>query len=55
MCSLYRRLRDRVEGSGSTHGGKRPQNGKRLRTAVAPKSDAGGQGMADALAEMTKR
>ncbi|CAD6253669.1 unnamed protein product [Miscanthus lutarioriparius] len=44
-----------VEGSGSTHGGKRRQNGKRLRTACAPKSDAGGQNMADALAEMTKR
>ncbi|CAD6241824.1 unnamed protein product [Miscanthus lutarioriparius] len=55
MGSLYRRLRDRVEGSGSTHGGKRRQNGKRLRTACAPKSDAGGQNMADALAEMTKR
>ena len=55
MGSLYRRLRDRVEGSGSTHGGKRRQNGKRLRTACAPKSDAGGQNMADALAEMSKR
>ena len=54
MGSLYRRLRDRVEGSGSTHGGKRRQNGKRPRRAGAPKSDTG-QGMADALAEMTKR
>lgn len=54
MGSLYRRLRDRVEGSGCTRGSRRRQNGKRPRTAGGPKGDAG-QGMADALAEMTKR
>lgn len=55
MGSLYRRLRDRVEGSGSTHGDRMRQNRKRPRTVGASKSDAGGQGMADALAEMAKR
>lgn len=55
MGSLYRRLRDRVEGSGSTHGDRMRQNRKRPRTVGASKSDAGGQGMAEALAEMAKR
>ncbi|WVZ73225.1 hypothetical protein U9M48_021561 [Paspalum notatum var. saurae] len=54
MGSLYRHLRDRVEGSGCTHAGKR-QTGKRPRAPGGAKSDAGQQGMADALAEMTKR
>ncbi|KAJ1281512.1 hypothetical protein BS78_04G311700 [Paspalum vaginatum] len=54
MGSLYRHLRDRVEGSGCTHGGKR-QTGKKPRAPGGSKSDAGQQGMADALAEMTKR
>ncbi|KAL6912294.1 hypothetical protein ACP4OV_001099 [Aristida adscensionis] len=49
MGSLYRHLRHRVEGSGCARGGKRPN-----RAAAVPKGDAG-QGMADALAEITKR
>ncbi|CAN6245706.1 unnamed protein product [Urochloa humidicola] len=52
MGTLYRHLRDRVEGS-CTHGGK-AQARKKGRTPGGPKSGAG-QGMADALAEMTKR
>ncbi|CAO2047117.1 unnamed protein product [Urochloa humidicola] len=52
MGTLYRHLRDRVEGS-CTHGGK-AQARKKGRTLGGPKSGAG-QGMADALAEMTKR
>jgi len=52
MGTLYRHLRDRVEGP-CTHGGKR-QTGKKPRTPGGSKSEAG-QGMADALAEMTKR
>lgn len=53
MGSLYRHLRNRVEGSGVTHGGKRP-HGKTGKAAAGTKGEAG-QGMADALAEMTKR
>jgi hypothetical protein len=53
MGSLYRHLRDRVEGSGVTHGSKRRQ-GKKTKVPAGTKGDAG-QGMADALAEMTKR
>lgn len=53
MGTLYRHLRDRVEGSGCTHGGK-GQARKKARTPGGSKSDAG-LGMADALAEMTKR
>uniref|UniRef100_K3YYT4 Uncharacterized protein n=1 Tax=Setaria italica TaxID=4555 RepID=K3YYT4_SETIT len=52
MGTLYRHLRDRVEGS-CAHGGK-AQARKKPRTPGGPKGDAG-QGMADALAEMTKR
>ncbi|TVU27809.1 hypothetical protein EJB05_19310 [Eragrostis curvula] len=53
MGSLYRHLRDRVEGSDCTHGGKKRQ-GKKAKAPAGTKGDAG-QGMADALAEMTKR
>ncbi|KAK3155547.1 hypothetical protein QOZ80_2BG0204590 [Eleusine coracana subsp. coracana] len=53
MGSLYRHLRDRVEGSGVTRGGKR-LHGKKAKAPAGTKGDAG-QGMADALAEMTKR
>ncbi|PAN08807.1 hypothetical protein PAHAL_1G437200 [Panicum hallii] len=52
MGTLYRHLRDRVEGP-CAHGGKR-QTGNKPRTPGGSKSEAG-QGMADALAEMTKR
>nr|XP_034595176.1 uncharacterized protein At4g04980-like [Setaria viridis] len=52
MGTLYRHLRDRVEGS-CAHGGK-AQASKKPRTPGGPKGNAG-QGMADALAEMTKR
>ncbi|KAF8779469.1 hypothetical protein HU200_002607 [Digitaria exilis] len=51
MGTLYRHLRDRVEGSGCTHGGKAQAKNK---TPGGHKSNAG-LGMADALAEMTKR
>jgi hypothetical protein len=49
----YRHLRDRVEGS-CAHGGK-AQARKKPRTPGGPKGGDTGQGMADALAEMTKR
>ncbi|KAF8691669.1 hypothetical protein HU200_040052 [Digitaria exilis] len=51
MGTLYRHLRDRLEGSGCTHGGKAQAKNK---TPGGHKSNAG-LGMADALAEMTKR
>jgi hypothetical protein len=54
MGSLYRHLRDRVEGSGVTHGSKR-QQGKKAKVPPMTKQSDAGQGMANALAEMTKR
>jgi len=53
MGTLYRHLRDRVEGP-CTHGGGKRQAGNKPRTPGGSKGEAG-QGMADALAEMTKR
>ncbi|KAG8072817.1 hypothetical protein GUJ93_ZPchr0006g43012 [Zizania palustris] len=58
MGSMYRHLRDRVEGS-CPHGAKSSQDKKARAAAAAAaagwKSGGAGQGMADALAEMTKR
>ncbi|KAL5211761.1 hypothetical protein ABZP36_022608 [Zizania latifolia] len=56
MGSMYRHLRDRVEGS-CPHGAKSSHDKKARAAAAAAGAKGGGagQGMADALAEMTKR
>ncbi|KAF0933482.1 hypothetical protein E2562_018575 [Oryza meyeriana var. granulata] len=57
MGSMYRHLRDRVEGGTSYPHGVKSSHDKKARAAPATggKGGGAGQGMADALAEMTKR
>uniref|UniRef100_J3LI47 Uncharacterized protein n=1 Tax=Oryza brachyantha TaxID=4533 RepID=J3LI47_ORYBR len=53
MGSMYRHLRDRVEGGASHQHGAKSSHDKKSRSP--PAAGGAGQGMADALAEMTRR